>query len=96
MYCRALALPQRNIVSTWESLVHHGPVVPECHRPWGPLPAHCEVVCLEKVLTQEGKNMVRLLTVELLNAVDECRVVVEYFKEGHRMGADLCLSVLVY
>ena len=40
--------------------------------------------------------MVRLLTVELFNAINECRVVVEYFKEGHGMGADLCLSVLVY
>lgn len=95
MYCRALALSQRNIVSTRESLVHHGPVVPECHGPWGPLPAHSKVVCLEEVLAQEGKNVVRLLAVELLNAVDECGIVIEYFKERHGMGADLCPLVSV-
>jgi hypothetical protein len=39
--------------------------------------------------------VVRLLAVELLNAVDECGIVIEYFKERHGMGADLCPLVSV-
>jgi hypothetical protein len=38
--------------------VHHRPVIPERYSAWRPFPASSEIICLEEVLTKEGKDVV--------------------------------------
>ena len=73
--CGAFALCQRNIISTWKSLVDHGPFVPECNCTWRPFPPHREVICVKEVFAEEFQDVGGLLAVELLNPINEGRIV---------------------
>ena len=89
MDSRPRALSQRDIVPTWHSLVDHRTIVPECDRTWCPFPAHTQVVCLEEMFTEKRQNMVRLLPIQFLNAVNEAWIVIEDFESGDWMRTDL-------
>lgn len=94
MDCRPLSFPQLGVVMTRNGLVGNDSVVPESHRPRGPFPAHRQIVCVGQVLAEESQDVVRLLGVELLDAIDEMRVVEERLETGdwvspdQRMGCD--------
>lgn len=90
---RAFSFSQLCVIAAWHSPVGNNSIVPECDRARGPFPSRCQVICVGEVLAKEGENVVRLLSVELLDALDEGRVVEErlearYWMSSHqRMGS---------
>lgn len=64
------------------------PVIPEGDRAGSPLPAGGHVVCVGEVLAQKGEDVVRLLGVELLDALEEGWVVEERLEAGDGVCPD--------
>lgn len=95
IYSRAFSFPQRDVVSTWDGLVRNDPVIPERNSTRRPLPADREVIRIKKMLAEEGKDVVRFLPVEFLNALNEIWVVVQGFNISNRMSSNLFSFELV-
>lgn len=91
---RPLSFSQLCVIMPWNSLVGNDSVVPESNRPGRPFPANSQIICVGQVLAEEGQDVVRLLGVELLDAIDEMGVIEERLESGdwvcvdQRMGCD--------
>ena len=88
MDSRPLSFPQLCVVMTWNGLVGNDSVIPESNRSRRPFPANRQVVCVGQVLAEKGQDVVRLLGVELLDAIDEMRIVEERLETGYRVSPD--------
>lgn len=63
-------------------------VIPESDRAGRPLPAGGHVVCVGEMLAEKGEDVVRLLGVELLDALEEGWVVEERLEAGYGVCPD--------
>lgn len=63
-------------------------VIPESNRAGRPLPASGHVVCVGEMLAEKGEDVVRLLGVELLDALEEGWVVEERLEAGYGVCSD--------
>jgi hypothetical protein len=85
----AFSFSQSYVIPSGRSFVHHNSIIPECYSARCPLPANGEIVSIEEMLPEEGKDVTRFLAVEFLNAFNESRVIIQGLDAGNRMGSDL-------
>lgn len=68
---RALPFSQLRVIAARHGPVSNNSVVPECDRARSPFPPSRQIIGVGEVLAEKSENVVRLLGVELLDALYE-------------------------